>query len=96
LQRLRHRGTSTKNPKRRDTARLVHIIENAAAAIEHLEHARATRWGDSVEHVAQKLRDDGAERVAYDVEVEHLRADGLLVLSAQEADEADGALLLEP
>jgi len=70
-------------------------FEHDEAAIERLERARATRWGDSVEHVAQKLRDEAAERAAYDAEVERLRAEGLPVLSSQEADEADGSPRLE-
>lgn len=70
-------------------------FEHDPDAAERLERARTTRWGDSVEHVAQKLRDEAAEREAYAAEVERLRAEGLPVLSAQEADEADGSLVLE-
>ena len=54
------------------------FAEHDEDAIERLERARTTRWGDSVEHVAQKLR-----------------GEGLPVLSAQEADEASGSLVLE-
>lgn len=71
------------------------MIDPDPDAAERLERARTTRWGDSVEHVAQKLRDEAAEREAYAAEVERLRAEGLLVLSAQEADEADGSLVLD-
>lgn len=70
-------------------------FEDDEAAIERLDRARTSRWGDSVEHVAQKLRDEAAERAAYDAEVERLRAEGLPVLSFDEADDADGSLLLE-
>lgn len=70
-------------------------FEDDEAAIERLDRARTSRWGDSVEHVAQKLRDEAAERAAYDAEVERLRAEGLPVLSFDEADDADGWLLLE-
>src|SRR3546814_11383875 len=45
--------------------------------------------------MAQKLRDEAAEGAAYDTEVERLRAEGLPVLAFDEADDADGSLLLE-
>lgn len=70
-------------------------FEDDEAAIDRLDRARTSRWGDSVEHVAQKLRDEAAESAAYDAEVERLRAEGLPVLSFDEADDADGSLLLE-
>jgi ParB family chromosome partitioning protein len=41
------------------------------------------------------LRDEAAEREAYAAEVERLRAERLPVLTAQEAEEADGPLVLE-
>nr|AAV52095.1 putative ParB partitioning protein [Nocardioides sp. JS614] len=78
-----------------DEAAIFAEFEHEPDAAERLERARTTRWGDSVEHVAQKLRDEAAEREAYAAEVERLRAGGLPVLTAQEADEADGSLLLE-
>jgi ParB family chromosome partitioning protein len=68
-------------------------FEHDPDAIEVLE--RQKRWGQPLEHQAQRLRDEAAEREAYDAEVERLRGEGLPVLSRQEADDADGAPLLE-
>jgi hypothetical protein len=41
-------------------------FEHDPDAAQRLERARTTRWGDSVEHVAQKLRDEAAERETCD------------------------------
>lgn len=78
-----------------DEAAIFAEFEDDPEATERLERARISRFGDSLEHVAQRLRDQATERAAYDAEVERLRGEGLPVLSADEADEASGAPVLE-
>ncbi|MDN5898474.1 MAG: ParB N-terminal domain-containing protein [Brachybacterium sp.] len=68
-------------------------FEHDERATQRLENARWRRG--SLLHVAQQLRDEATEQEAYDAEVERLRTEGLPVLSASEADEADRSLPLE-
>lgn len=64
-------------------------FEGDEAATERLE--QAMRWR-RLEHEAQRLRDEAAERAAYDAEVERLRGEGLPVLTTEEIVEADEVL----
>ena len=66
------------------------VLENDPEAIERPECRK--RWGHGLEHEAQRLRDEAVEREAYEAEVKRLRAEGLPVLSGEEADEARHAL----
>ncbi|QSR32218.1 nuclease [Nocardioides sp. S5] len=68
-------------------------FEHDPEAVERLENAK--RWRRSLAHEAQRLRDEAAEREADAAEVERLRAEGLPVLSAEEAAEADEVLRIE-
>lgn len=61
-------------------------FEHDPEAVERLENAK--RWGRSLAHESQRLRDEAAEREADAAEVERLRAEGLPVLSAEEIAEA--------
>ncbi|WP_460841569.1 ParB/RepB/Spo0J family partition protein [Nocardioides marmoraquaticus] len=63
--------------------------ENATARLN-----QRLSWGHGLEHEAQRLRDEAAERAEYDAEVERLRAEGLPVLSHEDAETArrDGTL----
>lgn len=61
-------------------------------ALARLERCREHNW--PLEHEAQRLRDEAAEAAEYDAEVERYRAEGLPVLSRDEAEDADGALPL--
>jgi ParB family transcriptional regulator, chromosome partitioning protein len=76
-----------------DEAEIFTEFESDPAAIERLE--RRKQWGQPLEHEAQRLRDEAAEREAYNAEVERLRGEGLPVLSAEEAAEAVDAPRLE-
>ena len=59
-------------------------FEHDAEATERLE--RRIKWGGGgLEHEAQRLRDEAAERAEYDAEVTRLRAQGLPVLTREEA-----------
>lgn len=68
-------------------------FEHDPDAVERLE--RRKRWGHSLEHEAQRLRDEAVERAVYDAEVERLRAEGLPVLSGEEANEARHGIRVE-
>lgn len=71
-------------------------FEHDPEAVERLENAK--RYRQSLAHVAQRLRDEAAEREADAAEVERLRAEGLPVLSAEEVAEvaeADEVLRIE-
>jgi ParB family transcriptional regulator, chromosome partitioning protein len=65
-------------------------FEHDAEATERLE--RRIKWGGSLEHEAQRLRDEAAERAEYDAEVTRLRAEGLPVLTGEEARAAQYAV----
>lgn len=69
-----------------DQAAIYAEFEDDAYAIERLDQER--RYGRSLEHVAQRLRDQAAERAAYAAEVERLQAEGLPAMSAEEVEEA--------
>ncbi|MGY2872837.1 ParB family transcriptional regulator, chromosome partitioning protein [Marmoricola sp. URHA0025 HA25] len=66
-------------------------FEGDDAAIERLDNA--ARWGRSLEHTAQRLRDEAVEReadaAAFAEAFERLTAEGLPVLSAEEAEQAE-------
>lgn len=64
-------------------------FEGDDEAIERLERSRTRSWGNTLEHTAQQLRDEAAEREADAAEVERLRGEGLPVLTAEEIAEAD-------
>jgi ParB family transcriptional regulator, chromosome partitioning protein len=64
-----------------EDAALFAQFEHDPEAVERLENAK--RWGRSLAHEAQRLRDEAAERKADAAEVERLRAEGLPVMSAQ-------------
>ncbi len=66
-------------------------FEHDPEAVERLE--RRLRWGHGLDHEAQRLRDEAAERAEYAAEVERLRGDGMPVLSAEEAGDAEGTAL---
>jgi len=68
-------------------------FEHDPEAVERLEQCR--NWGHSLEHEAQRLRDEAAERAAYDMEVERLRGEGLPVLSGEDAEQARDGLSVE-
>lgn len=68
-------------------------FEHDPEAVERLE--RRMKWGHSLDHEAQQMRDEAAEQAVYDAEVERLRADGLPVLSVDEANESRHALRVE-
>ena len=57
-------------------------FEDDEEAVGQLE--RAIGWGSSIEHVAQRLRDERAEREALLAEVERLRAEGVPVVDPSE------------
>jgi ParB family chromosome partitioning protein len=61
-------------------------FEDDAAATAELENA--ARWGRSLAHTAQRLRDEAAERAVLLVEVERLRAEGLPALDPDEVANA--------
>ena len=69
-------------------------FDGAEDAIERLDNA--ARWGRSLEHTAQRLRDEAAEReagaAAFAEAFERLTAAGLPVLSAEEAEESGEVL----
>ncbi|MEQ7845746.1 ParB/RepB/Spo0J family partition protein [Nocardioides kribbensis] len=62
-------------------------FEHDPDAVERLE--RRLRWGHGLDHEAQRLRDEATERAEYAAEVERLRGDGLPVLTAEEAADAE-------
>ena len=68
-------------------------FEHDPEAVQRLENNK--RWGRSLAHESQRLRDEAAERDADAAEVERLRAEGLPVLSAEEVAEADEVLRIE-
>ena len=68
-------------------------FEHDPEAVQRLENTQ--RWGRSLAHESQRLRDEAAEREADDAEVERLRAEGLPVLSAEEVAEADEVLRIQ-
>lgn len=68
-------------------------FEHDPDAVKRLE--RRKKWGNSLEHEAQRLRDEAIERAAFDAEVERLRAEGLPVLSGNEAAEARRGIRVE-
>lgn len=68
-------------------------FEHDPEAVQRLENTK--RWGRSLAHESQRLRDEAAEREADAAEVERLRAEGLPVLSAEEVEEADEVLRIE-
>lgn len=65
-------------------------FEADESALERLEQRR--RWGQPLEHEAQRLRDEAAEQAACDAEVERLRSEGLPVLSAHDIETAEEVL----
>lgn len=67
-------------------------FEGDEDAVERLERSRTRSWGDSLEHMAQRLRDEAAERAADAAEIERLRAEGLPVLTADEVIDAGEVL----
>lgn len=67
-------------------------FETDESALERLEQRR--RWGQPLEHEAQRLRDEAAEQVAYDAEVGRLRGQGLPVLSTHDIETAEEVLPL--
>lgn len=62
-------------------------FEHDPEAVERLEYRLRYRHG--LDHEAQRLRDEAAERAEYAAEVERLRGDGLPVLTAEEAAEVE-------
>lgn len=68
-------------------------FEHLPEAVERLE--RRKHWGHSLDHEAQRLRDEAIEQAAYDAEVERLRGERLPVMSGDEATEARHALRME-
>lgn len=77
-----------------DQAAILAEFEDDEAASTRLEQCLS--WGRPLEHVAQRLRDEAADRAAYDTEVERLRGEGLPVLTRAEIDAANQAGHLYP
>lgn len=74
-----------------DEAAIFAEFEHDAEAVERLE--RAKQFSRPLEHVAQRLRDEAAERAALLAEVVRLRAEGLPVLDPDEVRDARGLRL---
>lgn len=74
-----------------DEAAIFAEFEHDAEAVERLE--RAKQFSRPLEHVAQRLRDEAAERAALLAEVDRLRAEGLPVLDPDEVRDARGLRL---
>jgi ParB family chromosome partitioning protein len=66
------------------------FAEDDPEATARLEQRK--RWAHGLEHEAQRLRDEAAERAAYTAEVERLLGNGLPVLAGEEADAARHAV----
>ena len=68
-------------------------FDGDARAVEQLEQSLS--WGRSLEHTAQRLRDDAAEAVVLAVEADRLREEGVPVLDPSEVPSGLYGLRLE-
>jgi len=68
-----------------DQAAIFAEFEHDPEAVGALD--QALRWGRSLEHAAQRLRDAAADAAALAAEVERLRGEGLPVLDPEAADD---------
>jgi ParB family transcriptional regulator, chromosome partitioning protein len=77
-----------------DEAVIFAEFDHDPAAVTALERAKG--WGHSLEHTAQRLRDDAAERAELEAEIDRLRGEGLPVLDPDEVAHPHRLRLVDP